>query len=73
MTSRSWILLLALVVVAIAVLARTMVAKDDNITICHLPPGNPSNPQTITVAQSAVAAHQRHGDTLGPCAVSPSR
>jgi hypothetical protein len=30
------------------------------VTICH-------NGQTISVAQSAVPAHQSHGDTLGAC------
>ena len=37
------------------------------ITICHIPPGNPANRQTITISVSAWPAHQRHGDTLGPC------
>jgi prepilin-type N-terminal cleavage/methylation domain-containing protein len=37
------------------------------ITICHIPPGNPDNPQTITIAQSAWPAHQAHGDYLGTC------
>jgi len=41
-----------------------------NVTICHIPPGNPDNPETILVAASAVAAHQsQHGDTLGACPV----
>jgi len=35
------------------------------VTICHLPPGNPSNVQSITVGAPAVAAHvARHGDTV---------
>ena len=29
-------------------------------TICH-------NGQTIVVSNNAVPAHQRHGDTVGPC------
>jgi hypothetical protein len=37
------------------------------VTICHIPPGNPSNAHTITVGASAVPAHLAHGDTLGPC------
>lgn len=37
------------------------------ITICHLPPGNKENPQTITIPLSAWQAHLRHGDTMGAC------
>jgi hypothetical protein len=32
--------------------------------IIHYPPGNPENPQEITVGWSAWAAHQAHGDVL---------
>ena len=37
------------------------------LTICHVPPGNPSRRHTITIGASAWPAHQAHGDTLGPC------
>ena len=37
------------------------------ITICHYPPGNHENPQTIEIPLSAWPAHQGHGDVLGPC------
>ena len=37
------------------------------ITICHIPPGNNANPQTIQISQSAWPAHQAHGDTKGDC------
>ena len=41
---------------------------DHKVTICHIPPGNPDNPQTITIDESAWPdPHQKHGDTLGPC------
>jgi hypothetical protein len=40
------------------------------VTICHYPPGNPNNGQTITVGESAVSAHLAHGDTLGACSTS---
>jgi hypothetical protein len=40
---------------------------DAQITICHVPPGNPSHEITITVGASAWPAHQAHGDTKGPC------
>jgi hypothetical protein len=45
-------------------------AAEDKVAICHLPPGNPQNRQTIIVGASAVAAHLKHGDTIGEC---PSR
>lgn len=37
------------------------------IVICHMPPGNPSAHQTITVSTAAVSAHLNHGDHLGAC------
>jgi hypothetical protein len=37
------------------------------VTICHIPPGNPANAHTLTVGVPAVAAHLRHGDTVGAC------
>ena len=39
----------------------------DKETICHRPPGNPGNTQTITVGASAVKAHLAHGDKNGKC------
>jgi len=36
-------------------------------TICHIPPGNPSNAHTIVIGESAVPAHLAHGDSLGEC------
>ena len=43
------------------------------VTVCHRPPGNPSNSQTITVASAAVPAHLNHGDSLGACDISPKK
>ena len=37
------------------------------ITICHIPPGNPNNPITITISINAWPAHQAHGDYIGAC------
>lgn len=37
------------------------------MTICHIPPGNPSKAKTIEIGSSAWPAHQGHGDTEGPC------
>lgn len=41
--------------------------KQEWVTICHIPPGNPNNPQTITIAASALPAHMAHGDYIGSC------
>lgn len=35
--------------------------------LCHVPPGNHDNPQTIRVGDPALTAHLNHGDTLGAC------
>lgn len=43
---------------------------DDNneqIVICHIPPGNETNPQTIKISERALNAHLKHGDTIGAC------
>ncbi|MEX0601277.1 MAG: carbohydrate-binding protein [Rhodothermales bacterium] len=37
------------------------------ITICHIPPGNPGNQQTMTVSRNALSVHLGHGDHEGPC------
>lgn len=42
-------------------------APNPKVTICHLPPGNPSNYQTITISSSALKAHLGHGDLGGAC------
>jgi hypothetical protein len=44
----------------------------DKVLVCHLPPGNTGNPQTICIAAPAVPAHLAHGDYLGPCATDKS-
>jgi len=46
----------------------------DKCTVCHLPPGNPANAQTLTIGCSAVQAHLRNhpGDCLGPCPCQPT-
>ena len=41
--------------------------RDGKITICHVPPGNASARHTITVGESAWAAHRGHGDSRGAC------
>src|SRR5678815_4534756 len=42
-------------------------SAEKRVTVCHLPAGNPGNPQTISVGEAAVHAHLAHGDELGPC------
>jgi len=44
-------------------------APAPKITICHIPPGNPANPQTITISVSATLAHftLHPGDSFGSC------
>ena len=44
--------------------------KEKKETICHYPPGNPENMQTLSVGESAVPAHLAHGDTMGECVES---
>ncbi|HTO96179.1 MAG TPA: hypothetical protein VMK66_03965, partial [Myxococcales bacterium] len=40
---------------------------EKKVTLCHYPPGHPSNFHTISVCESAVTAHLHHGDELGSC------
>ena len=75
MSRTFWLGLIVIAAIALAMFAGTALAqrgRGNQVTICHRPPGNPSNAQTITVSPNAVPAHQRHGDTLGPCPTSPS-
>jgi len=46
----------------------TVVHMSNTTTICHIPPGNPSNAHTITIGKPAVKAHIAHGDVGGACA-----
>jgi hypothetical protein len=42
---------------------------EEKITICHYPPGNSANGQTITIDMSAWPTHEAHGDYQGACNV----
>jgi type IV pilus assembly protein PilY1 len=39
----------------------------NKIPICHIPPGNPNNPQTLNISINALDTHLDHGDSLGAC------
>ena len=39
------------------------------IIICHSPPGNPENKQTLEIDDSALPAHLGHGDAKGACGI----
>lgn len=36
----------------------------DKVTLCHLPPGNPTNHHLISVSVNAAASHLVHGDKV---------
>jgi hypothetical protein len=46
---------------------------DKKVYICHIPPGNPGNPLTLSISVNAVAAHlaNHSGDRLGSCSQTP--
>lgn len=55
---------------------------NEKVTICHKPQRDDDDDddkpnglaaKTITVSKNALAAHLKHGDTIGPCPVSASR
>lgn len=47
--------------------------KNEKVTICHIPPGNPNAAHTISVGKSALSAHLGHGDIEGECGEVESR
>jgi hypothetical protein len=44
--------------------------NNNKVLVCHLPPDNPANYQTICVGPTAVPDHLSHGDFLGDCSVT---
>lgn len=38
--------------------------EDKKVTICHTPPGNPTNHHLISVSANAVSTHLNHGDKV---------
>ncbi|MBI3190028.1 MAG: T9SS type A sorting domain-containing protein, partial [Ignavibacteriales bacterium] len=56
------------VVIFVGITPQVIQRDNDTLTtICHRPPGNPNNQQTIRVGPSALITHLAHGDTEGPC------
>jgi peptidoglycan hydrolase-like protein with peptidoglycan-binding domain len=47
--------------------ASTSALQGTQVTICHIPKGNSSNKQSITVGGPALKAHLAHGDSVGAC------
>jgi hypothetical protein len=45
--------------------------KTGPVTLCHVPPANPSNARTIHVGRAAAVTHLAHGDGMGPCVCPP--
>ena len=41
--------------------------KPPKSDLCHVPPGNPGHAHTLSLPESAFAAHLGHGDTAGAC------
>src|SRR5436189_1805141 len=48
-------------------LASSALAGEAKVQVCHRPPGNPNNYQTIPIGASALPAHLAHGDLPGAC------
>ncbi len=68
--------LLVAVIMLLAFVVPVAAANDDKVTICHVPPGNPENVQTITIDEHALQAHLgdneeglHGGDYRGECLV----
>jgi hypothetical protein len=55
------------VLLAVMSIVSSVAAQQTRVTICH------KGKTTITVAESAAAAHIAHGDPLGACQASPSK
>ena len=55
------------IVPAVTMTSPHTLTPEARILICHMPPGNTANANTIEVGASAVQAHLDHGDTVGAC------
>lgn len=45
----------------------TVMAKNEKVVICHIPPEDPENAYIMEIDESALQGHVDHGDTLGAC------
>ena len=41
--------------------------NEGKFLVCHIPPGNPDNPRTISISEDDVQDHLDHGDSPGDC------
>ena len=66
---RSATLVLALTGMVMTTPTSVQAEGQEKFTICHVPPGNPENAHTITVAFPALVAHMVNhgGDSFGEC------
>jgi hypothetical protein len=73
MTSRM-LVLIALAIALAAAAINVLFAQNPNpqVTLCHHPGQNAQDGQTLTVPSQAAPAHFAHGDSAGPCPISPS-
>jgi hypothetical protein len=46
--------------------------NNNKVELCHVPPDNPSNTQTLCVSVISVATHLAHGDQLAACGTDHS-
>lgn len=58
--------------VSFCVLDVRVPGQNNKVYLCHVPPGNPGNPQTLSISVNAVPAHLsgHAGDRLGNCSQS---
>ena len=65
--TRFWGAVLVAAVLVVMAVVSVMEAGQTKVTLCH------KGKNTLTVADSAAAAHYAHGDLPGPCPASPSK
>jgi PKD repeat protein len=60
-------------IISICVTDVRVAGSNGKVYVCHLPPGNPGNRQTLSISVNAVDAHLANhtGDRLGSCDQSP--